>query len=262
LRPIETIEYSALRAWFDAALRADVDWTERAFGDAVCFASRTERSILVNRVLGLGSAAPVTQSQLRDIRQYYADQGVGRFFLHVVPEWLGPDREDLLTDSGFERYRGWMKFTRNAEPLRAAETELSLRRIDKSQAGDFARIVAQAFDFNPAFEPAIAALLEAPGWQAFMAFDDDVAAGTGALYTSGRFGYLDFGATHPDFRRRGAQTASLRLRLQSAVDAGCETVITMTGEAVPGDEQHSYRNIEKTGFRAAYLRENWIPTGS
>jgi hypothetical protein len=34
----------------------------------------------------------------------------------------------------------------------------------------------------------------------------------------------------------------------------------MTGEAVPGDKQHSYRNIQKAGFKEAYLRENWIPT--
>jgi hypothetical protein len=260
--PIESIEYLALRAWFDAAAPGDVDWTVRAFGDATCFASRTEPSILVNRVLGLGSEVPVTLGQLRDIRQFYADHGAGRFFLHVVPEWLGPNREALLAEGGFQRYRGWMKFTRGPEPPQPARTDLRLRRIDRSHAGDFARIVAHAFDFSPAFQPVIAALLEAPGWQVFMAFDNDDAAGTGALFTSDGLGYLDFGATHPEFRRRGAQSASLQLRLQTALAAGCESVITMTGEAVPGDEQHSYRNIEKAGFRAAYLRENWIPVGT
>jgi hypothetical protein len=33
----------------------------------------------------------------------------------------------------------------------------------------------------------------------------------------------------------------------------------MTGEAVPGDPQHSYGNIVKAGFAEAYLRENWVP---
>ena len=260
--PLEDIEYRALRAWFDAASADSTDWTVRSFGDAACFASRTEPNILINRVLGLGSAAPVTQDRLQSIRRFYADQGVGRFFLHVVPEWFGPNREELLTDSGFERYRGWMKFTRGAGAVQPASTDLRLRRIDASHAGDFARIAAAAFDFSPAFRPVIAALLEAPGWQVFMAFDGDTAAGTGALYTCDRLAYLDFGATHPDFRQRGAQTASLRLRLQEALAAGCESVVTMTGEAVPGDKQHSYRNIERAGFRAAYLRENWVPADS
>ena len=32
----------------------------------------------------------------------------------------------------------------------------------------------------------------------------------------------------------------------------------MTGEAVPGDAQHSYSNILRAGFAESYLRENWI----
>lgn len=75
-------------------------------------------------------------------------------------------------------------------------------------------------------------------------------------------GYLDFGATHPEFRRRGGQTGLLNMRIGAALDAGCTSIVTMTGEAVPGDEQHSYHNIERAGFKAAYLRENWIPAAS
>ena len=72
-------------------------------------------------------------------------------------------------------------------------------------------------------------------------------------------GYLDFGATHPDYRRRGSQTGVLNTRIRDALDAGCTSIVTMTGEAVPGDDQHSYRNIARAGFSEAYLRENWIP---
>lgn len=39
----------------------------------------------------------------------------------------------------------------------------------------------------------------------------------------------------------------------------CSLICTMTGEAVPGDPQHSYGNIRKNGFAEAYLRENWVP---
>lgn len=85
------------------------------------------------------------------------------------------------------------------------------------------------------------------------------ASGTGGLYIENGIGYLDFGSTHPDFRRRGGQAGLLSARLRDAFDAGCTTVVTMTGEALPGEEQHSYRNIQRAGFREAYLRENWIP---
>ena len=95
-----------------------------------------------------------------------------------------------------------------------------------------------------------------------MTFGGDSPAGTGALYMRDGIGYLDFAATHADFRRRGAQGRVLSARLNHAFEAGCTTIVTMTGEAVPGEEQHSYRNIERSGFKTIYLRENWIPAGS
>ena len=51
----------------------------------------------------------------------------------------------------------------------------------------------------------------------------------------------------------------MRARLAAATEAGCEAMFTETGEAVPGDPQHSYRNIERYGFRPGLLRENWVP---
>ena len=95
-----------------------------------------------------------------------------------------------------------------------------------------------------------------------MSFDRDIPAGTGAMYMRDGMAYLDFGATHPDFRRRGAQTGVLNTRIRDAFAAGCTMIVTMTGEAVPGDEQHSYKNIIKAGFKESYLRENWIPAGT
>jgi len=59
-----------------------------------------------------------------------------------------------------------------------------------------------------------------------------------------------------------SQTAILNVRIQAALDTACTNIVTMTGEAVPGDPQHSYSNILKRGFEEAYLRENWIPADS
>ena len=95
-----------------------------------------------------------------------------------------------------------------------------------------------------------------------MSFTGERPAGTGALYVRDGIGYLDWASTHPDFRRRGSQTAILSARLDHAFDAGCKTIVTMTGEAVPEDPQHSYSNILRAGFSEAYLRENWVPADS
>jgi len=222
--------------------------------------SPSEPNILVNRVLGLN--ARTTPDQLIRIRTLYRDAGVARFFLHVIPDELGPKRHELLELAGYEKYRGWMKFSRGPSEVSPVSTDLSIRKISREHSADFASIVSNAFDFSSDFQPAIAALVDAENWHVYMTFDGNTPAGTGALYMRDGIGYLDFGATHPDFRRRGGQTGVLNTRLKAALDAGCTSIVTMTGEAVPGDEQHSYRNIQKAGFAEAYLRENWIPKGS
>jgi GNAT superfamily N-acetyltransferase len=261
----ESIEHQAFEAWFRAAMALDEGkfrWTRFRQGDAVCYGSSTEPSILVNRVLGLGAEYPPTLEQLVDIREIYKNAGIGRFFLHVIPDELQPDYADLLAAAGYEKYRGWMKFVRGTEDADPASTDLTITRIGSENAAEFASIVGNAFDFRPTFQPAIAALANDPDWRLYMSFSGETPAGTGGLYVKDGVGYLDFGATHPDFRKRGGQTGVLNTRIRAALEAGCTSIVTMTGEAVPGDEQHSYRNIKRAGFNEAYLRENWIPAGS
>ena len=261
----ETVERAGLVAWFRATVQLDLqdfDWRLEEAGDALCSVSATEPSILINRVLGLGINSTPSRQQLDEIKRIYQDAGISRFFLHIVPQLMQPDTEQLLKDSGFKRYRGWMKFKRGATDVEPVMTDLEVRRIGRDEAAEFAAIVAPAFDMSPASEPVIAALANEPDWHLYMSFDDSRPAGTGAVYIKGRFAYTDWGATHPDFRRRGSQTAILNARISDALAAGCTTIITMTGEAVPGDPQHSYSNILKRGFAESYLRENWIPTDS
>lgn len=265
VRNTEQIEQQAIEAWFRSAMALETGsfrWSRVNQGDALCYMSSTEPSILINRVMKLGSQYRPTLEQLSNIRSLYRMAGLSRFFLHVIPELLGPDYAELLAEAGYERYRGWMKFSRGAGDVNPITSDLSIRRIGPDDATAFASIVGDAFDFSADFQPAIAALVHDDNWHVYMSFAGDIPAGTGALYMRDGLGYLDFGATHPDFRRRGSQSAILNERIRDALDAGCTSVVTMTGEAVPGDEQHSYRNIQKAGFTEAYLRENWIPVSS
>lgn len=264
-RASETIESQALEAWFRAAAgvaEGSFRWTRVRQGDAMCYASAPEPSILVNRVLGIGSEYRPTLDQLTNIRRLYANGGISRFFLHVIPERIGDDYAALLGEAGYQKYRGWMKFERGPGDVGDIATDFAIRKIGPEHALPFASIVGNAFDFSAEFQPAIAALANDANWHLFMGFDGDAPACTGGLYMKDGVGYLDFGATHPDFRRRGGQTSLLNTRIKAALDAGCTSIVTMTGEAAPGDEQHSYHNIQRAGFKEAYLRENWIPAGS
>ena len=261
----EVIEARALECWFRAAAGAEEGafrWTRVRQGDAMCYASATEPSILVNRVLGIGSEYRPTLEQLVNIRRLYANAGISRFFLHIIPELIGDDYAELLAAAGYEKYRGWMKFERGPRNVETVATDFEIRQVGPDYAAGFAAIVGPAFDFSPGFQPAIAALANDDHWRLYMGFAGDTPACTGGLYIKDNVGYLDFGATHPEFRRRGGQAAVLHTRIRAALDAGCASIVTMTGEAVPGDAQHSYSNILRAGFEEAYLRENWIPAGN
>lgn len=258
----EQTETRALQAWHAAFVDAGIDaydWRLERIGDALCSVSSSDPSILINRVLDLGSGGPPSAAQLVEIRRLYEESGVERFFLHVVPERKVAETDHALTAAGYRKYRGWMKFVRGAGDVRKAATDLEIRPVGLEFGEAFAAIAAPAFDMLPRSEPVIALLPGVVGQRAFMSFAGDRPAGTGVVFVDGESAALDWGATHPDFRQRGGQTALLGERLRFALRQGCNMICTMTGEAVPGDPQHSYNNITKNGFEEAYLRENWVP---
>ena len=137
--------------------------------------------------------------------------------------------------------------------------DLRIEEIGPAQGEAFGRIVCDAFDLGPLAVPWLARLPGRADWRVFMSFAGDEPAGAGALFIQGDVAWTDFGATAPAFRRRGSQAAVLARRVQCALDAGCREIFTCTGEEVPGDPQHSYKNIKKLGFEETYIRDNYAP---
>lgn len=186
----------------------------------------------------------------------YRRAGVGRFFLSTERQ---PPPE-TLQQAGLRQARGWRKFRRDASaPVPVLSKPADIRDVVPGGAGPFARIVSDAFDLGDLARPLLAALPEAPGWHAFQAVQDGETAGVGALFVQDGLAWTDFGATRPDCRGKGVQKALLAHRIRVARDLGCHTVLTCTGEAVPGEPQISYRNILALGFEEADLIHNFAP---
>jgi len=57
---------------------------------------------------------------------------------------------------------------------------------------------------------------------------------------------------------QGGQSALLAARIEAAAAAGCEVVVTETGEPVDGLANGSYRNIARAGFEPVYVRANYL----
>jgi GNAT superfamily N-acetyltransferase len=151
-----------------------------------------------------------------------------------------------------------MKFVRGNEPAPTPASGLSVRAISTEHAADFARIVAHGFDLVERTQDWLGWLVGRPTRHVSMSFDGDRPVGTGALFVSNGTAYLDFGASDPEFRARGEQSVLLAHSIGEARRLGCTILVTATGEAVPGDPQHSYHNIMRAGFKETYLRQNWV----
>jgi GNAT superfamily N-acetyltransferase len=216
-------------------------------------------AIVVNRVVGLGVALPASEASVREIVSEYAAAGVGRYFVHLDPRGEPAQLRGWLRTAGLEEARAWRKFEREPEPLALPACTLKVRQVGREHGEDFARIACSAFDLGVAAVPWLAEIPGRPGWHVFMSFDGDAPAGTGALFVRNGLAWFDFGATAPEFRRRGSQGALLARRVRHACELGCRKLYTCTGEEAPGDPQHSYRNILKAGFKRGYARENFAP---
>jgi len=215
-----------------------------------------ESAIVINRAIIKAAGTATLETVLREIAGRYRAGAVPRYFVQLVATG---ELDVPGQDPSLEAARAWQKFKRDASPIDPPASGLSVRRIGREHGADFARIVCAAFDLGEQAEPWLAKLPGHGEWQVFMAFDGEQPVGVGAMYVRDRLAWFDFGATAPEHRRKGSQTAVLAARIDAAIEQGCRQMFTCTGVDVPGDPQHSYKNILKVGFVESYVRENYAP---
>jgi GNAT superfamily N-acetyltransferase len=259
-RRVEDVE---LAAYADLSVAAagfmPLDLRHEVADHALIMLAPGDPHFLINRVVGLGGAAPARCETVARFARDYRAAGITRYFVHVTDDARPDDLRAWLAAEGLVPQRRWMKFVHGGAPVPEPRCDLEVRRVDGKNGEAFGRIVAAGFDMGAASVPALARLTERPKWRVFMAFVDGAPAATGALFVDGGVGWCDFGVTTPSFRRCGAQRALLAARIRAARDLGCDLIATETGEAVPGDPQHSYHNILWAGFEELGLRDNYAP---
>ena len=216
-------------------------------------------AIVINRVVGLGLGNQTSREEVEAIVSSYSRKSVERYFVQVSPHRQPHSTEQWLEAHGLSLGRGWQKFSRDRATVESRESKLSVKEIHSDPDFAFGRIVCNAFDIGDEGVAWLSKLPARPDWHIFMSFDGDTPAGVGALYIKDGLGWTDFGATAPEFRRMGRQSALMSARLECALDLGCKQIFTCTGVSFPGDPQHSYSNILRAGFTESYVRENYVP---
>lgn len=262
-RPSEQLEMAALKSLHEVADAADQArlGLQLIDSDASLISlapGLPESAIVINRAIIKAAAATDLSAALLDIAERYRANQVPRYFVQLV---TANDQDQDMTRRypSLKPARAWQKFKRDAAPVDPAQSGLFVTRIGPERGADFARIVCAAFDLGEQAEPWLAKLPGHGDWQVFMSFAGDQPAGVGAMYVRSRRAWCDFGATAPEHRRKGSQTAVLVARVEAAIQQGCTQMFTCTGVDVPGDPQHSYKNILKVGFVESYVRHNYAP---
>jgi GNAT superfamily N-acetyltransferase len=259
---VHVAEQVELAGWAELWAAAPPDLAARhgieaaTIGGALCTAIAEQPSTMLNRVVGLGLDAPATDDDLDAIDSFFArhDQP---FYVSLNPKAKPSDLPAQLERRGFSTAYAWMKFTRGSDPPPPVETALRIELAQQEQGADFGEAVAAGYGLEP-FVSAWLAELPRTSWRCYLAYDSDEPAGAAALYVHEGAGYLGFAATRPEHRRKGAQGALLATRIRDALEAGCTTLVTETGERIPMKPSDSYRNILRFGFEEAYLRPNYL----
>ncbi|MGD2115701.1 MAG: GNAT family N-acetyltransferase [Acidobacteriota bacterium] len=263
--PLEQIEIDAWSDFYRAApagLRSALGIEVATAEPVPAFLVPGVDVLALNRVLGLDPAGAVPPRLFETLIRRYRSAGVGRFFVQAPPEAATNGLGRALEASGLRPYNHWMKLSRNTETLPGPRADLEIREIGLERAEDFGAIVVAAFGWPEALADWIAAVVGRPAWRHYLAYaptcDGPKPVATGALYARGSLAWLDFAATLPGHRGRGAQTALLARRIRDAHAIGCRRLVLETGEDLPEHPMPSYRNARAAGFEIAYRRPNYL----
>lgn len=224
-------------------------------GVTVLRADAAPSSPMLNRIVGLGVDEPASEDALDE-----ALAAIGEdvsCYVAVAPDSRPPELVDWLSDRGLEPVWGWMSFRRGLDDIPSPATSLRLVRVGPAEAEAFGRVTATGYGLPEAARP-WAASAYAAGWDCWLALDGDEPAAAAGVFIAEGVCYLGFAATLPEHRGKGGQNALLALRIRHAREAGCDVVITETGERRDDLPSSSYRNILRAGFTEVAVTANWL----
>lgn len=207
---------------------------------------------LFNRVIALGVASPTSPGEIDRILDWYATQGQTDVWVEVSPVSRPANLADLLASRGFvdtgqRQAKVWREAT--VMPTTDSPVVLELTPADREA---FAAVNVAAWATPAALGAWFAATLGTPGFRHFGVREGDRIVAVGAMYVTSGMAWLGFGATVPDFRGRGMQTALFARRINEAVAMSCDLIHTETAADTPAHPNPSLHNMLRVGFTPLY----------
>jgi GNAT superfamily N-acetyltransferase len=206
----------------------------------------------LTQVVALGLDGPVSASDLDRLEGFLRPEGAGAAQVELCP-FADPTVAGLLAERGYRIQEWQLVWTRPAprDPLAPAPPGVEVRRVRPGEEGLYFHAVLAGFlETEEVPEEAVALLRPgafADGHELYLAFVHGEPAGGASLGWADGVAFVNGSGIRPAFRRRGAQGALIRARLDRARQLGCDVVCSST---LPGTA--SRRNMERHGFQVAY----------
>ena len=207
---------------------------------------------LANRAFGPGLLEPLADDTIGRLVGHFRSRGLRNFALQMKAGSRVSGHGSWLTQHRLERRNGWVILCHEDEAPPEIDVPFRVDEITHEGAASFADTAGAGFGWPKPRAAWMSATVGRPGWHHYIDSTGRNTMGCGALYVSGRVGWLGMATTRARYRRRGVQTALLHRRIRDARALGCRSIFAQTGETNP-----SYNNLLRAGFLLVHVRDNF-----
>ena len=210
----------------------------------------------MTQTFGLGIFDRVGDAELDHIEAFFNDRNAPTF--HEVSAFAPPETLNLLSARGYAPIEASTVLVLPTSARHEDEGgSVAVREAREGESGLWTRVAAQGWSSESAqlgefIEDLGSVMSRARGVHCFIGELDGEAIAAGTLNISNGVALLAGASTIPAARRRGAQRALLRARLDFAAARGIDLAMVV---AQPGSA--SQRNALRQGFRPVYVRAKW-----
>jgi GNAT superfamily N-acetyltransferase len=270
--PLGQAELTEIAAYVDFAAGAPAPVREvlgigsLRVGSALALAIREDPSRFFNRAGGFSAAEPITADVVAHVCDFYREQGVPQGAFMIAPPLLPSDWASTAAKSRLTEGFRFVKLGCDVETAVAAadgvaalDPGLRAGPVEPGHAREWATVMMATFGFTtPAMTDMAASCVGRPSWRQYAVWEGERIIAVGSIFVHGDCADMFGGATLPEARGRGAQSALLTARARAAQAAGCRWLVAETGAEGPGEHNTSLRNMLRAGFEPLYERVTWL----
>jgi GNAT superfamily N-acetyltransferase len=211
----------------------------------------------MTQTFGLGIFDHIGETELDRLEAFFTERNAPTF--HEVSAFAPPETLNLLSVRGYTPIEASTVLVLPTTDLSQGDDgPVTVREVREAESGLWTGVAAQGWSSESAqlgtfIEDLGAVMSRARGVHCFLAELDGEPIAAGTLNISNGVALLAGASTIPAARRRGAQRALLRARLDFAAARGIDLAMVV---AQPGSA--SQRNARRQGFRPVYVRAKWL----